>query len=71
MEAELQSLEERISLLAAQCQQLRAENIALRQSNLELKADNKRLADKVDGAKVRVQALIEQLPLDGTEEEPA
>ncbi len=64
MEAELQSLEERIKLLASQCQQLRAENIELRQTVLVLRNDNKRLGDKVEGARARVEALIDQLPHD-------
>lgn len=68
MEAELQSLEERIKLLAAQCQQLRAENIDLRQTVLVLKNENKRLGDKVEGARARVEALIDQLPQDEHED---
>jgi uncharacterized protein (TIGR02449 family) len=66
MEAELQSLEERIKLLAKQYQQLRNENIELRQTVLGLQNDNKRLGEKVDAARLRVEALIAQLP----EEEP-
>jgi len=69
MEAELQSLEDRIKLLASQCQQLRAENIDLRQTVLVLKNDNKRLNDKLDVAKSKVEALIGQIPAD--EEEAA
>ena len=62
MEAELQNLEDRIKSLAAICQQLRTENVALRQEVLVLKGDNKRLTDKVDIAKSRVESLLEQLP---------
>ncbi|MGQ5522783.1 hypothetical protein ACUHMQ_05915 [Chitinimonas sp. PSY-7] len=62
MEAELQNLEDRINSLAAICQQLRTENVALRQEVLVLKGDNKRLADKVEIAKSKVEALLEQLP---------
>jgi cell division protein ZapB len=71
MEAELQSLEDRIKLLASLCQNLRAENIELRQSVLLLKADNKRLSDKVEGAKTRVDALIAQVPQEDDIEEDA
>ncbi|SFZ78533.1 hypothetical protein [Chitinimonas taiwanensis] len=62
MEAELQSLEDRINALAKLCQQLRAENLDLRQEVLVLKNDNKRLNEKVEGAKARVDALLAQLP---------
>ncbi|PHV12693.1 hypothetical protein [Chitinimonas sp. BJB300] len=62
MEAELQNLEDRINSLAAICQQLRTENVALRQEVLVLKGDNKRLVDKVEIAKSKVDALLEQLP---------
>ncbi|MBV8467120.1 MAG: hypothetical protein JO218_14360 [Burkholderiales bacterium] len=62
MEADLQSLEERVKLLASQYKQMRDENIELRQSVLNLQTENKRLQDKVDTARQRVDALIGQLP---------
>jgi cell division protein ZapB len=72
MEAELQSLEDRITQLASLCHQLRTENIDLRQTMQMLKAENKRLNEKVDGAKTRVEALLGQLPADeDTPEEAA
>lgn len=64
MEAELQNLEDRVNALAKLCQQLRAENLDLRQEVLVLRGDNKRLNEKLDGARARVDALLEQLPED-------
>ncbi|HEY9102378.1 hypothetical protein [Chitinimonas sp.] len=70
MEAELHNLEDRIKTLAALCQQLRSENVELRQTVLVLKNDNRRLNDKVEGAKTRVDALLARLPAEeGSEEE--
>jgi uncharacterized protein (TIGR02449 family) len=71
MEADLHSLEERVTLLAKQYKQLRDENIELRQSVLTLQTDNKRLQDKLDGARQRVDALIGQLPEEDFAESPA
>ncbi|GLR12314.1 DUF904 domain-containing protein [Chitinimonas viridis] len=69
MEAELNSLEDRIKTLAMLCQQLRSENVELRKTVLTLKNDNRRLNEKVEGAKTRVEALLGQLPLVDEQEE--
>ncbi|QNM96630.1 hypothetical protein [Chitinimonas koreensis] len=69
MEADLQTLEDRIGSLAMLCRQLRRENIELRQEVLVLKNDNRRLTDKVEVAKVRVEALIARLPDEDEDEQ--
>lgn len=69
MESDLQTLEDRVNTLAMLCQQLRKENSELRQHAVTLKNENRRLSDKVDGAKARVETLLAQLPAPSTEEE--
>lgn len=71
MEADLQTLEDRINTLAMLCQQLRKENEALRQTTVVLKNDNHRLNEKVEAAKARVETLIASLPDDSETEEEA
>ena len=73
MEAELNNLEDRVNALAALCQQLRRENLELRQSALALKNDHRRIQDKLDSTLTRVEQLIGQLPADedDAEEETA
>ena len=65
MEAELQSLEERINTLAMLCQQLRHENGELRQQVLVLGQDNRQLQDKVNVTAARIEALLAQMPEEG------
>lgn len=62
MEAELARLEEKVSLLARICSDLRTENQSLRQQLLEEKQDNQKLKQKVEGATERVAAILARLP---------
>ena len=62
MEAELNALEERIRQAAELCQRLRTENTDLRQLVAKLESDNKRLTDKVVGARERLEVLLRQIP---------
>lgn len=62
MEAELNALEERIRQTAELCQRLRSENTDLRQRVAKLESDNKRLGDKINGAKERLEGLLRQIP---------
>jgi cell division protein ZapB len=62
MEAEFNSLEEKITQLVQLCSNLRAENRTLRQQVLGLDQENQLLRQKVDGAKERVAALLNNLP---------
>jgi chromosome segregation ATPase len=62
MEAELNALEERIRQAAELCQRLRSENTDLRQRVAKLESDNKRLGDKINGAKERLEGLLRQIP---------
>ncbi|HYJ17928.1 MAG TPA: hypothetical protein VEW72_02010 [Burkholderiales bacterium] len=64
MEADLKALEESIGQLVELTQQLRSDNRGLRQQLAQAVNDNKRLGEKVDAAKARLEALLERLPED-------
>ncbi|MBV1775509.1 hypothetical protein KSF73_07240 [Burkholderiaceae bacterium DAT-1] len=69
MDTELIKLEEKLTTLVGLCRQLRTENQQFRQEILELRRDNKRLSDKVEGARTRIDALLARLPAEVAEEE--
>jgi cell division protein ZapB len=62
MEADLVALEEKIAQLARLCQKLRGDNTQLRQQLALAQTENKRLADKVNVAKTRIETLLNQIP---------
>lgn len=66
MDAELRSLEEKINQFVQLCQRLRAENNQLRQELAAAFNENKRLAEKINAARTRLEALLTQIP--GNEE---
>ena len=62
VEAEFNSLEAKVAQFVALCERLRAENIQLRQDLLSARNDAKRLNEKIDGAKVKLERLVSRLP---------
>jgi len=62
MEAELKALEDKIGQLVELTQRLRQDNRGLRQQLAQAANENKRLTEKVDAAKARLEALLEHLP---------
>ena len=62
MEAEFNSLEGKVSQFAQVCERLRAENIELRQQLAVAQRDAKRLTDKIEGAKAKLESLLVRLP---------
>ena len=62
VEAELNSLEAKVAQFVALCERLRAENIALRQELAAARTDAKRLNEKIDGARTKVEQLLARLP---------
>ena len=62
MEAEFNSLEGKVSQFAQVCERLRAENTELREQLSLAQNDAKRLAEKIDGAKARLESLLVRLP---------
>ena len=62
MEAEFNSLEAKVEQFVELCERLRAENSDLRQQLAAAKTDAKRLNEKIDGAKSRLEGLLNRLP---------
>ncbi len=66
MDAELQSLEEKINQFVALCKRLRNENHELRQQIAAAQSDNKQLTEKIADAKSRLEVLLTQIPEETT-----
>jgi cell division protein ZapB len=62
MDAELAALEEKIRQAVALCRQLREENRELQSRLTAAASDKSRLAEKVDGARARLETLLAQIP---------
>ena len=62
MDLELSELEEKINQLVDAVQQLRSENRLLSQQIAARTDEIKRLSEKIDVAKGRLQAVLEQIP---------
>ena len=62
MEAELTVLDDKISQLIQLTQKLRKDNSQLRQNLAAAQSENKRLAEKVNSAKTRLENLLAQIP---------
>lgn len=62
MHNELDALEQKLGQFLELCQRLRIENQELRDRNAALEAERQRLADKVEEARSRLEALIAKLP---------
>jgi len=62
MDAELAALEEKIRQAVALCGRLREENRDLQLRLTTLASDKSRLAEKVDGARARLETLLKQIP---------
>ena len=62
MEAECSSLETKVAQFVSLCERLRAENHDLRQQLAVARTDARRLHEKIDGAKARLEGLLSRLP---------
>ena len=62
VEAEFSSLEAKVAQFVALCERLRAENSDLKQKLAAAQSDAKRLNEKIDGARVRIEGLLNRLP---------
>jgi cell division protein ZapB len=62
MKAEFTALDDKINQLVQLTQKLRRDNSQLRQNLVLIQNENKHLSEKVDGAKVRLEALLAQIP---------
>ncbi|HTY04727.1 MAG TPA: hypothetical protein VMC81_13475 [Rhodocyclaceae bacterium] len=62
MNANISSLEHKIELVAAFCQQLREQNHALRERIAGLEEENRALGERMTLARERLAAMMERLP---------
>lgn len=62
VEAEFSSLEAKVAQFVALCERLREENRDLREQLAAAQSDAKRLNEKIDGAKTRLEGLLNRLP---------
>ncbi len=62
MESEIQHLEEKLAHFVTLFHRLRAENNELRQSVASKSDEVKRLSEKLDHAKIRLETLLVQIP---------
>ena len=62
MEAEFNSLEAKVAQFVSLCERLRAENVELKRELAAARTDAKRLHEKIDGAKARLEGLLSRLP---------
>lgn len=64
MESELDALDGRIRSLIRFSEQLRVENVGLRQQLAAAQAESQELREKMSLAKVRLEALLARIPRD-------
>ena len=62
VDAEFNSLEAKVAQFVGLCERLRAENHDLRQELATAKNDAKRLTERIEGAKLKLESLLERLP---------
>jgi cell division protein ZapB len=62
VEAEFESLEAKVAQFVDLCERLRAENGELRRQLAAAQKDAKQLHEKIDGAKSRLEGLLNRLP---------
>jgi cell division protein ZapB len=62
MNAEFDTLDGKIDQFLQLCQRLKSENKELRLQLVSAQNDVRRLEDKVDGAKTRLESLLRQIP---------
>jgi len=62
VDAEFNSLDAKVAQFVGLCERLRAENRDLRQELTTAKNDAKRLNERIEGAKVKLESLLARLP---------
>lgn len=62
VQTEFDSLESKVAQFIAVCERLRSENQELRHQLAAAHQDTKRLNEKIDGAKTRIEQLLARLP---------
>ena len=64
MEAELDTLDDKLSQLVQLCHRLRNDNNELRQQLVTAQNHNKHLTDKIESARQRLESLLSRIPED-------
>ena len=64
MEAELNTLDDKLSQLVQLCHRLRNDNNELRQDLVAAQNQNKQLTDKIESARQRLESLLSRIPED-------
>ena len=62
MDADFASLEAKVAQFVSLCERLRAENTELKQQLAAARVDAKRLNEKIDVAKTRLEGLLSKIP---------
>lgn len=62
MEADFGSLEAKVAQFIALCERLRAENTELKQELSAARSESRRLNEKMNGARERLERLLSRLP---------
>ena len=62
VDAEFDSLDAKVAQFVGLCERLRTENHDLRQQLASAKNDAKRLNERIEGAKVKLESLLARLP---------
>jgi len=62
VDTELNSLESKVAQFVGLCDRLRAENHDLRQQLASARNDAKRLTERIEGAKSKLESLLARLP---------
>jgi cell division protein ZapB len=62
VDAEFNSLDAKVAQFVGLCERLRAENHDLRQQLASARNDAKRLNERIEGAKVKLESLLARLP---------
>ena len=62
VDAEFNSLEAKVAQFVGLCERLRAENHDLRQQLATARNDAKRLNERIEGAKTKLESLLARLP---------
>lgn len=62
MEAEFASLEAKVIQLVGLCERLRGENAELRQQLANAQQESRRLVERIDAARSRLEQLVARLP---------
>ena len=62
MDAEFASLEAKVAQFVSLCERLREQNVVLRQQLASAQSDARRLNERIDSARTKLEQLIDRLP---------